>query len=379
MAPTTSRELLDGLLEDNDLLPTELDAFIVAVKKEDLFLDYKDGKHTKKPARCRQMIREWVSGFANAEGGVLVLGVSEDEPRRISPCQRVGTEELDVWAQKVLSDMVGFFSPQPRFRVVRHPHGEVLLIAVARAPQLVPCIESRETKYFLRFHDSTREIPAYLISDLVLGRRRHAALTLGLENVRWQWRAFGADGKLNSLRLTGGRDISKTLMRESHPAMMLRLTFVLENSSLVVAEDIELGLIGWSLSMSTSSTISSHVQAYVDAGEAPSWTRGPLRWRLEQVSNRSQGVAVSRLGPFDRLPLQYIDSFLIPELEPAIFQAGVYLMPAGSPPTWFQLAVAAPGQPTPGDDYDEIVTDFSLERLGANRPRLAWTRKPQTS
>jgi hypothetical protein len=158
MAPTSSRELPDFLLEGGELTPQELEDFVRRVPEEDLFLDYKDGLSTKGPQKDVQTtVREMVSGFANAEGGVLVIGVSETRPRGISPCQRIGLEPLDVWAQKVVSDMAGSLSRPPRFSVVSYDTGDVLLIASARAPQLVPCIESRETKYFLRIHDSTRE------------------------------------------------------------------------------------------------------------------------------------------------------------------------------------------------------------------------------
>jgi hypothetical protein len=80
------KELLDYLLEDNTLTPDQLDKFIQANHDEGLYFDYKNGKIATQARRDegRQTIREYVSGFANSDGGVLLIGVNEDKPRGIA-------------------------------------------------------------------------------------------------------------------------------------------------------------------------------------------------------------------------------------------------------------------------------------------------------
>jgi len=154
MTPLTSKELLYYLLEDNTLEPDDLDQFIQANPDENQYVEYKNGAITTQQQRRDQgvpTIREYISGFANSDGGVLIVGIDESRPRQIAPCEQLpGGLPLNDWAARCLHDMVGYFSPQPRFYTVPHPQGSVLAIAVARAPSLVPCVESREIKYFLR-------------------------------------------------------------------------------------------------------------------------------------------------------------------------------------------------------------------------------------
>jgi hypothetical protein len=75
MATLTSKELLDMLLEGNTLAPDELERFIREHPNEDQYFDYKDGAITTSERRKEgsQIIRKWITGFANAEGGCSLL------------------------------------------------------------------------------------------------------------------------------------------------------------------------------------------------------------------------------------------------------------------------------------------------------------------
>jgi Putative DNA-binding domain len=141
----SARELMDSLLEGHRLEPEELES-IVAHIEEGQHLDYKDGRITSRQNRRQAIatIRQYVSGFTNADGGVLIVGVS-DAPRIISPCERIGAS-LESWVNDILRDMVPVMAPPPRLQVIEHTAGPILIIAVARAPQLVSCTESRQAK-----------------------------------------------------------------------------------------------------------------------------------------------------------------------------------------------------------------------------------------
>jgi len=55
-----------------------------------------------------QIIRKWISGFANSDGGILIVGVNEpadkNEPRKITACEaRIGGQTPEEWATRCLS------------------------------------------------------------------------------------------------------------------------------------------------------------------------------------------------------------------------------------------------------------------------------------
>lgn len=374
MTLSTSRELLELLLEDGALSLDELMAFVAKVPEEDLFVEYKDGLLLEKSKEAKLAIREAVSGFANAEGGVLVLGFDETRPvRQLSPClDRIGAEPLEVWAAKTLADMAGFLAPPPRFRSLPTGPGRcVLLIAVARAPQLVSCFEAGSTKYYLRFHDATREIPAYLISDLVLGRRQHPVLVPQLDKVELTFDPF-TSGVI------------------SHFATA-RLSLTLENASFVAAHDVEVGLVGWVVPDDPGSpplpgvydSLGSHLRQHLGLEEpAPcdAWT-----WKIRHVTTRYGQKR--EIGPFDVARYETLGPFRLfvprlgvptsgPPLKPRteLFRAALYVLPAGSPPAWFQVTLDLTSIPRVVQS-DKLCLDAAarrIERLATGRPRVAW-------
>jgi hypothetical protein len=365
MVPASSRELLQLVIEDGSLTLDEIKEFAAKGPREDLFLDYKDGKLLDTLKDARATVRRWVSGFANAEGGVLVFGFDELRPRQLSPCvDRIGAEPLDSWARKVLAGMEGYFSPPPRFRCLPVESGrEVLLIAVARAPQLVPCYEAGETKYFLRFHDSTPEVPPYLISDLVLGRRQHPIVNPELHEVTV------------TFELLPGADIAETA------SLSFRLS--VENRSLVLARALEVGLVGWSwplphcIPLPDTRLIGAHLREHIDipttAGKA----------HLKYCRTKSLD-----LGPFDatfpmdvgplRVPCYQIQNCDPMPLSVYRLSAALYLMPSGSPPSWFEIHVRV--NTRWGLQRTSSLTlrppDIDLEQITGRRPTVDWRPDP---
>jgi hypothetical protein len=91
------RETLDYLLEGNTLTPEHLDRFLQANPEEGQYLDYKDGIVTTQQERAngRKIVREYINGFANSDGGILIIGVGRSKPREIKPCTSPGSEPLD--------------------------------------------------------------------------------------------------------------------------------------------------------------------------------------------------------------------------------------------------------------------------------------------
>lgn len=322
MAFTTPEDLKDALMRGHKLTRVELDEFIAANQGEGQLYDYKGGELTDKPNRedGKKTIREYVTGFANAEGGVLIIGPADKPPHTITGCQKIGNQEVADWAKDNLLDVAGMFSPAPRFWTVKHPAEDVLLIATERAPQLIPVIESRKIRYHLRIGTSTVQVPEYLISDLVLGRRKHAVLDLKIRSREW-------------------RDVETTIGQNARHLVM---TFNLENRSLVRAEKVQVGIVGWTLK---GGTMNDYVLTYVEPQEPTILLKGAASWSVgvSLLSNRDAGA-----GPLSPFEHKSIGGFLSAPIVPCfnvaservsftLYRCAVYLAPEGSPPTWFQV------------------------------------------
>ena len=85
MDVTKPEALRNALMQGEAITPAQLDAFIAANPKEGPLYDYKSGAMTDKARREKGLktIREWVTGFANAEGGVLIIGPDEEQGLKI--------------------------------------------------------------------------------------------------------------------------------------------------------------------------------------------------------------------------------------------------------------------------------------------------------
>jgi hypothetical protein len=185
----TSRglELLSAVLLGNAIEAADLHRLVRERVEESLYLEYKRGKWlgdgTRSDLERKQLLRAYVSGFANAEGGLLAIGIVGGED-----CQRGEAWSLEgptcpsgdgwsAWLEAVLQDI----SVKAR---VRHQvvdcgvSGEVVLIAVDRAESLIRVYEKPRLVCHLRVGQSTLPIDETLYVDLVLGRRAKPVLEL---------------------------------------------------------------------------------------------------------------------------------------------------------------------------------------------------------
>lgn len=335
----------DAIMRGQKITPTELDEFIAANQKEGQLHDYKDGKLTHATTKAEReaglrTIKEWVTGFANAEGGVLLIGPEDAAPHAIAGCKKIGTEDPADWAQKALGEVTGMFSPAPRFQIVEHPpEGNVLLIATERAPQLIPVIESRKWTYHLRIHASTVEVPAYLISDLLLGRRNRAALELGV--VSCDWKDEESKLALNVRRLV--------------------LTLGVQNRSIVRGEKVQVGVVGWTL---REAIRNDHVLTFVDLRKPDIDVRGFGEWSPSLLVQRTGSDRA--IPAFEHLDISEWSSTLwTPCFHPfhekergpllTFAQLATFVASESSPPVWFQITFVISRGPQ-GEDWVRLTT-----------------------
>lgn len=210
------RAFLDRVLAGAEIDPTEIDALLEARVEEDLSLDYKSGlilnRHDGKallgrPKTFDGKIRKHIAGFANAEGGVLIIGVNEPEKRRnphthewvrdptklreVDGLVGIGPERARELAAEAIKRLRPSLSVSIRVQAVEHMKGLVLLVAVPRSDSLVIAVENEQAVHYLRMHDETVHAPGYLVEDLVLGRRRRPVIRASAGETEVVWESSG--------------------------------------------------------------------------------------------------------------------------------------------------------------------------------------------
>ena len=355
-------DLLDVLLAGEKVSASELDTFIAANTREGLHHDFKHGTVLEKPKpKPANTVREYLSSFANSDGGVLVVGVSESDEsrtktREVTGAKSPGGKPLDEWAASTMLEISSHFSIQPRFQVVVHPKGNVLLCAVARSAQLVPVVESRQWRYFLRSHDATFEAPPYLVSDLVLGRRNHPVLELELASI--------VVGKNNVMKARA----------PGEQCLPIDVIFRAENVSLMTAEEVTVGIVSWRPTEPGKVQPISKRLLYDIVQVEPEQPHEPphhLKWSLHHVNTLKDRLvlptfSVATVNVRDGLRLPYYNGL------DSVSYSAVYLLSKDAPAKWYSLACETP-MPANGPEYGpRNAQRCKLSQMP--RPRVYWSR-----
>jgi len=312
-------ELLESLIAGEQVSPSVLDELISRPVPEDLFLEYKHGNLLLAQREASRTIREYLSGFANSAGGILVVGVDEST-WSITGCSAPSGEDLAEWASRCLTPIAPHFSPLPRFQVVQHSDGDVLIASTDRSLGLVPCVEAGQLVYYLRLHDQTLRAPEYLLSDILLGRRQQPYLRIAA----CDFAKLGTQSHAES----GEYDL------------LFSPVFTCENDSLFRPDYIRVGIVSWSKHSVGRGSLSNHLLSYLDVRDVDEQRySGPCY--LVHTSKVFPGT-----GPFDVGALREIGEYTVPlrvhhqMYIPYISKAAIFLMSDESAPVWYQLSVA---------------------------------------
>jgi len=258
----TSRELWQNALRgDVEITVQHIEHMVAAKRDEDLHLDWKGGSIVTE--RNREAVEKGVAGFANGEGGVLVLGVRggdvQDDSWTLDYCPaKVGKLPLKEWVERQLERLMTTLRPQPRVLVIGEEDKRIALIAVQRTDQLTAVVvKNKGLVHYLRFYGSTHEVPPYLLADLMLGRRRQPQLAF--ENVK--------------AVITPNR-------RDPFKPVSVQVTFDLRNIGLVWAQQPALGVAHlWESSAPLPNPVAPHVNVGSDLE--------PLRVKYSESGNRT--------------------------------------------------------------------------------------------
>jgi hypothetical protein len=169
------KELFDDLIQRGE---TVIDEFITEPREETLHLEFKSttsgpGQLNKDDAK---LIAKALSGFANAEGGLLVVGVRTK--RRYNIDVAVAKSPIDE-VEKVRNRVVALLSdalspPHSGITVeaIKSPDGTGYLAILVEPSENRPHMSVKEHRYFRRGSEGTRVMEHGEVKDLMLAPRQ---------------------------------------------------------------------------------------------------------------------------------------------------------------------------------------------------------------
>ena len=184
-----NRPSIEDLLVVQDWTEDVLLELVRRKTAESRWLEYKDGRwldpkdSAGKPQDAAGNLRRQVAGFANAEGGVLIVGVSEDSPQPGAPGVATGLAPtansrkggLEQFARTALTEGVyPTLSPSPAIHSFEAPDGDEYLVVVARQVRhgLVSVRCGKHEVFPARFGASTIDLDPWAVRSILLGTRR---------------------------------------------------------------------------------------------------------------------------------------------------------------------------------------------------------------
>lgn len=353
----TIRELIDAAMSGYEITPTDLDDLISKPEPEGLFLDYKHGNELKDARKARSTVRQYVSGFANSSGGMLIIGVDE-ETWTITGCTAPGGHDLATWAADCISGVAPYFSPLPRFQIIKHPQGNVLVAVTERSQGLVPCFEAGDIVYYLRFHDQTLQsktikAPDYLINDLLLGRRQQPYLEI-------------TDAMISSIAVDHSN---------AHLDIHTALIFSVSNLNLSWADGVRIGCIAWGKQRFTNPPLISHyLHSYFDT-QAVDIQPSHVPWELIHIRTGIVGLEALEAIALSDIPVPALPMRVRQTWSHYYWKAAIYLLSKSAAPVWYQLILIVsdeflkfahnPGDLTLGRKF------LQIDRVSGSRPIVA--------
>lgn len=304
-------DLLDRIMADEEISEEFMRAIIGRdlIHEETLHIDFKAAHEEKTNDRdWADLLRKYVSAFANSAGGTLVLGVAEVPnaesgfTRKALGCVGLKTKELETWATRCIQSMAPYCTVLPRVMTITVDGQHLLLVAVSRSGQMVPVVGNRGLTYYLRIGDSTVAAPDYLLGDLFIGHRNYPNFVVKDLEVSWVQSTHADHDKL------------------------VPLTFKARclNDGITHADRITYGI------------INVHVGGTTDLGS--------YLGSLVNVVDRGIGVAhapraIPSLAAFQSHPLDF-GLFNMEQLPGKhTLKFAIYIATAISPPVWFQASL----------------------------------------
>lgn len=347
-------QLLTGQGADFDHLTR-----MVATQDESTFLDFKRADFAMPdPERCRRetagdpvtfykALKKWISGFANARGGVLVVGVAEADKDDVPEGKarffldpiKAPQDEVEKGVLEAVKQLRYHIPRGVRHQYVECPDGGVVLVvAVSRSDRLVPVVEgSGETITYLRISDNTIKAPAYLVEDMVLGRRTAPDLHVSA----WlEWRAYEV-------------------------RHLLRLTVT--NVGLGWADDPLVGLVAYRTRRDGEVPIMAEAARSVVPLNGPALFDGPPPAAYPQLVLETRRLAnakgETRFDPYEHGVVEFEVELAPISNQGPLTAFGLYVACRGSPPVWHQVVVKSYPQLNHGHHREAVMNAYNREHV----------------
>lgn len=170
--------------EAEDVTLRDVHNLITIRREEDRFLEYKSPAIVSDPGQLSQ----WVSAFLNAEGGLIIIGLCEDNPRKKEYLQqKIYPRRLAFAPRGFITERVEQLiynnirsSSKPAINVypVRSIKDVTKAIFLVEIPQgEEPPYQASDGKYYRRVNTTKYAMEHYEIADL-FGKRRKPSLSL---------------------------------------------------------------------------------------------------------------------------------------------------------------------------------------------------------
>lgn len=164
-----------------------------AAPVEGLHVDYKDGDWLS-PAQGKDVkgeIRRYVGGFSNADGGALVIGISDKpvaggtstgKPLRKAPITSAPSADLEAWfLDAIHGGVYPALQPPASVHVITSPAGKFAVVLVQPSFEgLVSVRCGSRTVFPARIADRTHDLDEWAVRAVLLGTRRSPRLTVRL-------------------------------------------------------------------------------------------------------------------------------------------------------------------------------------------------------
>jgi hypothetical protein len=187
-------------------------------KTEDLYLDCKTWP--SKDDECQKILAKALSGFANADGGVIVVGMEAKPVQKFDP-DLISSERpvADATAVKARIEALVGEMVEPPLRGVRvaavaeQPGSKAGFVLIHVPPTDGFPVRSRKNSHFYqRIASGTYQMEYFQIADM-FGRRRRPSLELCLEEIEMRSRGLGNVVVVERLMMLGLRNKGRGIAR----------------------------------------------------------------------------------------------------------------------------------------------------------------------
>lgn len=328
----TPQEILLACLSSSAVTAAQIEMLRTKHPKEGLHHDFKAGVVAagKGPEvkEGRRRLVECVLSMANAEGGLVVVGIKDDADRPYDGFPSDVRDENE-WLHGLLKNYWGMFTRSPRVDMVAVGAGEAShRVAVIVVPPSDSFIVHSDGTMTLRTTGGSFTAPDYMVRALVLGTRNHPNFSLTGEVV------FRNVGKISPPGNRGG-----VILPVRRYELMLRAL----NTSLAWAEDPVLGIAWWRLHEVGDVEVPPPAVILRVRLAPPPTALGSYEihadsWQL--MHTKATSKSLSPIEQVDALKVA-LDAIVPAHVEQWTLRAAAYVIARNAVPRWYQVDVVS--------------------------------------